>query len=694
MRITLLRTRMSAAALTAATLTSTACSNRTREVPLRGTFLVTGKMALSESTVELVRNTPPIFSWIDKNGLRNPLTNVQFDPSTGDISFEFKRENFIRRMGYSLPEFNSLMGWAKPLERLSTQGYEDTETGFIRFEAYSEISNGDSGIVKYYLQKVAGLPMSASFSTGKTLVVDTAPIATYQVGVVKVKVTDTSGSPVSNALVSVIPLNVTGGKTYDVKPYDFRTQSPFTPAANLTDGTGVAMAWPIPVGTDKSSKFQISVSREGFCTQMSAPAFHEPTMSPVEIVLPACSQQQTVHGEIDWEVSYPNGMFVLGQERGTLPQGTGYTNQEQVELQFTNRSGIIRGFTLQIHEGQTTDDAVIMTQEFPTFANRLVVDLPPTFANGTSNSGTFLINMIARLSDQDKAAGRKAFSKKLIGNKGIFRIEPALQEDFEVIGHKTFQNLISGQSDATFTVKYSKCKEGYKIGVAVSPEGKKNPDVTLSACSASGNIFNLKDVFKGFSKQSGNNVIQFFRTDEFQNISADDISVSPVNRRTIEIDYGSPDPAQLFLDTDIAVVANSTTLPVMQPVTTPRVELTAATLSDYSLVFTNTGAGSICEFANPVPVQDMVSPDSTSGRAIDVFYVGGPKSKAEMLSGAAACSGGKFQLSPALVKLPAISTQNATLKLTVFDKAGNYASGTVSITPCVPDTGQKVCWKQ
>jgi hypothetical protein len=685
---------MSAAAVSVATLTAAACSNQTREVPLRGTFLVTGRMALSESTAELVKKTPPTFTWINQNGLRNPLTDVQFDPATGDISFEFKRENFIRKMGYSLPEYNALMGWARPLVRLSSQGYELTETGFIRFEAYSEISNGDAGEVNFYMQKIAGLPMSASFSTGKTLVVDTVPIQTFQVGVIKVKVKDTNGAAVSNAMVSVIPLNVTGGKTYDVRPFDFRTQSPFTPVASLTDSAGVAMAWPVPQGTDKTSKFQISVSRQGYCTQMSTPQFHENTLTPIEIVLPSCTEQQIVSSEIDWDVTFPNSLFVLNDARGALPAGTGYTNQEQVELQFINKSGTIRGFTLQIHEGQTTDDAVIMTQEFPTFANRLTIDLPVTFQNGTSNSGTFLLNMIARLSEDDKAAGRKVFTKKLIGNKGIFRIEPVLQEDFEVIGHKTYQNLISGQTDSTFTVKYSRCRDGYKIGVAVSPEGKKNPDVELVTCSTSGNVFNLKNVFKGFSKQAGNNVIQFFRTDEFQNLSADDISTSPVNRRTIEIDYGSPDPNQLYLDTEIAVVSNTTVLPVMLPITSPRIELTAANLSSHSLIFTNNLSGSSCDLPAPVPVEDMSTPDSASGKAIDLFYVGEPKTKTEMLAAAVNCNGGKFQLSGTLVNLPSVSSQSATLKLTVFDKAGNYASGTVSITPCIPNTGQKVCWKQ
>ncbi len=691
------RTRMSAAALSLALLLSMGCSNKTREVPLRGTFLVTGKIALTDALAERLKTSPLTFAWVDKNGVRNPINNVNMDNVTGEFSFDFKRENLIRKMGYSLPEYTALMGWARPLERLSSQGYDLNETGFLRLEAYSEITNGDSGDITTYIQKIAGLPMSASFSTTRTLVVDASPIQPLKVGVIKVRVKDTNGLPVSGALVSAVPLNVTGGKTYDVRPYDFRTQSPFTPVANLTNSEGTAQAWPVPQGTDKTSKFQISVSRSGYCTQLSSPTFHEATLTPIEVTLTPCTDAQIMNSEIDWDVSFPNSLFVLNEARGALPVGTGYTNQEQVELQFTNKSGVIRGFTLQIHEGLTTDSGVILTQEFPTFADKLLVDLPGTFSNGTTASGNFLINMIARLSDEDKAAGRKPFTKSLFGYKGVFTLEPVNQEDFIITGYKNEENLISGQSDATFTVKYTQCREGYKIGVAISPEGKSNPSVDFVPCSTAGNVFKIKDVFKGFTKQSGNNVVQFFRTDEFSNKSIDDTrvnQVNKVNRRTIEIDYGSPDPSQAVFGTDLAIITSNTALPVYNDLLT-NVEITPATIGNYSLVFTMRNSGSStssCELINPVPVEDMLTPDSTNGRTVRDFYAGVTKSIPEMKAESVSCTSGKFQLTSNNVSFPANASSSATITLTLFDKAGNSATGSVSIPPC-PDTSKKVCWK-
>jgi len=697
MNVLPVRTWMSTAALSLTLLSSMGCSNQTREVPLRGTFLVTGKIALTDVLAEKLKTSPLTFAWVDKNGIRNPITNVNMDNVTGEFSFDFKREKMIRKMGYSLPEYTALMGWARPLERLSSQGYDLNETGFLRLEAYSEVTNGDSGEIATYVQKIAGLPMSASFSTSRTLVVDAFPIQPLKVGVIKVRVKDANNLPVVGALVSAVPLNVTGGKTYDVKPFDFRTQSPFTPVANLTDSEGTAQVWPVPQGTDKTSKFQISVSRSGYCTQLTSPNFHESTLAPIDVALTPCTDAQTTNPEIDWDVAFPSSLFVLNEARGALPVGTGYTNQEQVELQFTNKSGTIRGFTLQIHEGLTTDDGVIMTQDFPTFANKLLVDLPGTFRNGTTNNGNFLINIIARLSDEDKAAGRKVFTKSLIGNKGVFSLEPVNQEDFIIMGYKNEENLISGQSDSTFTVKYTACRDGYKIGVAISPEGKPNPSVDFVPCSTAGNVFKIKDVFKGFTKQSGNNVAQFFRTDEFSNKSIDDTrvnQVNKVNRRIIELDYGSPDPSQAVFGTDLALVTNSTSLPVYNDLLN-NVEITPASIGNYSLVFTMRNSGSStssCELINPVPVEDLPTPDSTTGRTVRDFYVGAVKSTAAMQAESLSCTSGKFPLTTSNVSFPATTSGSATLTLTLFDKAGNSATGNVSIPPC-PDTSKKVCWR-
>lgn len=687
---------MSAAVLSFVLVGMTACGSKTREVPLRGTFLVEGQLALSETVAQKVKINPPNFSWVDKNGIRQPLTQVNFDSNTGKFSFDFRRENLIRRMGYSQPELTALMGWARPLERLSAQGYEQNETGFIRLEAYSEVTTGNSGELAFYTQKIAGLPMSASFSTNKNLILSAEPIPTTKVGVIRVNVKDSTGVPISGALVSVVPLNVTGGKNYDLKPYDLRLQSLFTPTGILTNAQGSAQAWPIPMGTDKTSKFQISVSHPNYCTQISAPALHDVAAQPVDVVLAACTETQLANQDLEWDVAFPSSLFVLSEPRGTLPAGTGYTNQEQVELQFVNKSATLRGLTVQIHEGENTDAPIVSTQEFPTFANTLMVDLPATFANGTTASGRFLINIISRLSDDDKAAGRKGFTKTLTGNKGVFRVDPARQTDFDVLGHNSVSNLLSGQEGSTFTVRYNQCRSGYKIGVVITPEGRKDPTVNYVPCSSAGNTFALKDVFKGFTKQAGRNVIQFFRTDEFQNKSTDDSSVNKLNYRDIEIDYGSPNPAGVTLGSLGAIVAEGTTIPPLESSLT-NVQLKRSEVGKYFFTFTKKDdTTSNCEFVQPIPVQDVDPPDSLRGRTVGQVYIGTVKSKSEMLNSAVACSTSGFRLSPQTVTFPSVPTAAAKFDLTLVDTAGNYASSTVSIPACTnpPSTPtEKVCWQ-
>ncbi|MEY3902012.1 MAG: hypothetical protein RL189_1318, partial [Pseudomonadota bacterium] len=445
-------------------LSAVACGRKKREVPLRGTFLVEGQLALTPEIEKKLASSPPNFAWVDKEGVRQPLSGVSFDKTTGRFSFEFKRDNLIRRIGYSLPELNALMGFNRPLERLSAQGYDQNETGFIRLEVFSEVSIGDSGEILYYTQKLAGLPMSASFSTNRSLNMDPVPIQTLKVGSIKVNVKDSSGKPVEGALVSVIPLAIFESKSDDFRPFNFRQQSIFTPSGSLSNAQGSTHAWPVPLGVDKTSKFQISVSHPNFCTQVSAPIFHDSALPAVNVTLTSCTEQQRSNNQIDWDVAFPSNLFILSQPRGSLPAGTAFTNEEKVELQFTNKSSTLRGLTVRIHEGDDTGAPVILTQEFSTFADKLVVNLPPTFNNGTSASGRFLINLIARVSDEDKAAGIKEFSKTLDGNKGVFRLEPVRQTDFQILGHNSVLDLISGQDGQKFKVKYSQCKAGIKIG--------------------------------------------------------------------------------------------------------------------------------------------------------------------------------------------------------------------------------------
>ena len=135
---------------------------------------------------------------------------------------------------------------------------------------------------------------------------------------------------------------------------------------------------------------------------------------------------------------------------------------------FKNRSALLRGITVNIHEGDSVEKPVVLTQEINTFANKIVIDLPGTFNNGTTASGRFLINLMAKLSDADLAAGKKPFSKSLTGNKGVYKLNPAVQSEFQVLGHNQIQNLISGNSDSSFVVKYTKCAPGYHIGVVIS----------------------------------------------------------------------------------------------------------------------------------------------------------------------------------------------------------------------------------
>jgi len=699
MRLLLVRTGKSAiGVLTLAFLCS--CGSRTREIPLRGTFLVEGLLVAPESNSQLFTTSKFTFNWIDRNGQRQPLSEIQFDKSTGKFSFEFRRENLIRRLGTSTPEINALMGTVRPLERLSTLGYEQNETGYIRLEAHSEVSNNSSGEISFYNQRVAGLPMTASFSTNRTLNIGSSSLANSKVGTLKVKVINAQGAVIPNAAVSVVPLNVFGVNEQDVRPFDFSQQPNYIPISSQTGTDGLATVWPIPTA-NKDTKFQVSVNHPDYCTQASQPATHATTLSTLEIALTPCTPEQRSNAQIDWEVNAPKDVFVSTAGEGVFPAGTLFTNKNQIELQLTNKSSLLRGVTVTVYKGTSADAEALTPQEFLTFANRILVNLPQVYAGGTQN-GSFFISLKARLNDDDRAAGRTEFVKTLVGDKLVGEMPEVDKALFTVTSPAGVTNKISGFNDVPFTVRFNACTPGKKIGVLVTNNGINNPNgdakiVKFQDCNTGGNTFYFKDVSYAFNDIGGNKVMQLFHTDRYSNESKDDTDATSYKNRITNlhldlVDLWFPPPP---LGSITAIISGTTTVPVIDAATV--VQLTPANVSSHFFAFRNNQ----CQNVNSSGDPDIANPDGsgTTGTQISKFYVGASTNYSNMVSRAVSCATDKMALSSDSISFPANTAANASLTATFFDDAGNAGTGTLTIPPCVagtPDstnTPSLVCWR-
>lgn len=673
------------------TLFLAACAPRERVFPLRSSFFIEGKIAQPQGVVSTPLPSENHFFWIDRDGIRQTLDGVTFDPSSGQFRFEFKRENLLDRIGQTQAEEHALMGVFRPLERLSSVGFSRNELGYIRFEYLSGALPEKTTGIASYVQSIAGFTMSASLGNTQSLNVASEGLPSQAVGATQVLLNDPSGKVISQGRVSVIPLAVTGSGESDIQPLDFRLDGTFTPVAALTGADGKAIVWPVPVGDGQQYKYQIVAQADGYCPKVTSPMLFSGAAELTTIVLDPCSTEQTAKNEFEFSAEFGSEVFTLSETLGSLPQGTGCTNKDSVELKLKNQSSVIRGLLVQVHEGVDASAPVVLTQVFPVFRDKINVNLPASFANGTTPNGRFFINLKAQLTDLDRAQGRADFSFGLTGDKRVSKFTADAQ-DFEVKSFTGAQNVISGLPDSTAQVRFFQCEKGQRIGVSINNDDSGLYPSEFIPCDANGTILQRdqlkwRDVFS--TKTSGFKRVRYFYSDRYGNRSDDDVGIDKINLATAQIyvDSDSPDVSTVELGVRTAIVAKDETIPV---VSTSEAQITPQTLSDFVLAFRSSGGTLQC-FAE----SESNGSEPAEGQTISHFYLGTPKPKNEMFSASAPCATGALPLSADAVVFPADPSAAAVLKLTVFDLAGNTGSGELSIPPCVdaaPST-ELVCWK-
>ena len=668
------------------------CAPGRRELPLRPTFSISGQIQLSPQVGADGPSTGPSFFWIDKEGVRRKIEQPNFEVQTGKFNFEFKRENLIRRLGVSKPELFALMGSAFPIERISAAGYEKNEMGYIRFEYLANAPDGTNQEAFSYSQNVVGFPLSASFGNKTILNVATSALVPIRVAAVKVKVKDATGTPLSDAQISIIPLSVLGTAESDLRTFNFKQAENYTPAATLSDAKGEGFAWPVPLGETRENKFQIVASRSGYCPKTSNPLFFSKDLGQIEITLDACSDEKINNPEINFSASFTGQTFVLDKPIGNLEAGTGCTNKETVELSLKNQGSLIRSLLVEIHEGSDKEAPVVLTQVFPTFNESISVNIPPSFANGTKASGSFFISLTGQLSEKDKAAGIKEFNFGLKGDKRISRLS-ANATDFEIKGLSDTPNVISGLPDAVIKLGYQKCGPGEKIAATLSDNENGFLPNKFHRCSENGITLSRDDVrWRDIAspRSSGERNIRYFYSDRYGNESEDDTGINKLNMSVVKVyvDSDAPDIGDIDLLFKTAIVPKETPVPI---VSSGIVEVTPANYKDMIFGF-RTNSGTIQCFASSLT--NNAEPDA--GSALSRFYLGTQTTKIEMFNAGALCASQGLPLSENSFRFPDEDTADATLEITVFDLAGNSSSGQLSIAPCTNTTrkdNEKVCWK-
>jgi len=669
----------------------TSCAPRERVFPVRSGFFIEGQ--ISESNVDLSGQleTERQFYWVDANGFRQKIEDVSFDASTGAFSFEFLRDNLLPSLGRTRSETYALMGLLSPLERLSNIGYSRNELGYIRFEYVRGQLPTSTRPISSYAQSVAGFTMSASLSNTRSLNVSSAGIQTQTVGAARVSVKNSEGAPLSGAHVSVIPLVVTGTGEADLQPLDFRTDATFTPVTALTDAQGNTTLWPIPIGKDQQYQYQIVAEADGFCPKVNVPKLFSDTPESVELILERCSFEDKAEKQIAFSAEYSSATFVLPENLGDLAEGTGCTNQESVALNLKSLTPLFRGLLVQVHEGADEAAPVVLTQIVPVFKDELTVRLPSSFANGTTQSGRFFINIKAQLTELDRSQGMSDFSFGLAGDKRVSSFTADAQ-DFEIRSSAGVQNVISGLPDSKLVIDFLGCEIGQQIGATINnSDGGLTPS-EFTPCVSDGTVLirdqlRWQDVFE--PKTSGFRKVRFFFADRYGNESEDDVGLNKLNlgQSDVYVDSDPPNISDIELGVRTAIVEKNATIPFDG---SGEVQITPDTLSEYVFAFRSISGTLQCLTTS---VSNPSEPEE--GYTLSRFFIGPPKGSSEMFEAGVPCATGSLPLTADAVVFPQDPTLPALVKITIFDQAGNFDSGELEVPACVDSSpsSEGVCWK-
>lgn len=670
-----------------------ACGPSLTEVPLRSRFNISGILKMNEQQSLALTSELPRFSIVGASGERRVLSSAEtsFEPATGYFSFAVTKKDFYPQIGSSPAELLAGLGQLNPLTYLPSNGFRESEMGYLRFELFSPTELADAGIVPIYAQKWVGLPVMSRFRDSGSISASSDVIVAQRVGLVKTKVVDAQSKPIANALLTIVPLASTANQEGDAQLLDFTAEKTFTPVAAYSDNQGRALLWPAPVDESGKKQFQVIASAPGFCAAATKPSSAKVFSAEAVLEMQSCSEEQKNARDPAWDASLLTATYKLETSTASLPSGTFLTNAESVEFAFQPRSSVQRGVVASIFEGTKAEGTLLSQQFFKVYSPRINVALPSLFKGRTSTRGIFVVQLESLLSEKDMEKG-------MIPARAIFTFEKVVRNPsavfasrFQLFSLTGVENVIAADAAGQFRVKYLDCIAGQKIAVALSEIGISEPQLVWHTCKPEGNLVSIASLGAALNGQGGFKTVQFFIKDRYDNISRDD----PLNtlnwRGNIWFDFGKPDPASLNLGAEVDIVPAGTVLPISSDQSL--VELKPSNVAQHVFAFRQ---GVCSTVVGQNSAADGVDSVLLRGQKISKIYLGEVKQPLEMLESAVNCEGGGFPLSSSDVNFPELSSSDpATLSVTIFDLAGQQVTKTFSFPRCTgisPSPFENVCW--
>ena len=142
----------------------------------------------------------------------------------------------------------------------------------------------------------------------------------------------------------------------------------------------------------------------------------------------------------------------------------GFVNQSEIAISLQSLSQELRGVKVRVYEGTLSDGLPFSEEIYHTFANKIRINVPRTFDRGSTENGSFLIQVESLWNDDDFSLFGQPKVTELVGYKSTTK--PELDADsIKIYSSTGSENIISGRSGQNFKVLFENCPEQGELGL-------------------------------------------------------------------------------------------------------------------------------------------------------------------------------------------------------------------------------------
>ena len=328
--------------------------------------------------------------YLSEQGIREEFSSYNFTDSNKSFSLELEDKHILENSLVNANDQLVSMGLAP----ISYEGHLQSDIDpTIIGSVWMEFVEQDSSKI---VQKISYAHWLMPVRRGDLLnsnMIFTNPdnIQFAEVGKARIKIIDSSGSPIAGAtVISVVEGTVSDGES---RKKELRSLPQYRPRSVTSNENGEVDLYPLYV-VDDVVNARFIVTKQGFCTYSSAPiGFSLDRSTPYEVNLKECAQISNIPGE--FHARFGTGVRV-NEEYDTDGEkfDVGYTNQTSITLRLDAANNDLRSVQVSVIEGHNTKNVPItVIDSIDLFTSEIEVPLPKVFSNTNTNNGDFLIRV-------------------------------------------------------------------------------------------------------------------------------------------------------------------------------------------------------------------------------------------------------------------------------------------------------------